>query len=406
MELNKTLWNSLGDNECGQIDTVDEKHNRYCEPEGVCAYKIVDHPDCSGTPKKKPENKTCRIQGYKVLMPNNQKAEPAASQTVSLAGGNSVTTNPYYLEELPPGNKTVSVSVPDKYTVGYTLCTNDTGCHGDKPTPGSSVSFDCPEDGYVDLWWHYTPPRLPMCKSSSIDKQTIAPDKPVNITMTTDRDDVTHFWIAFYNKDNQYPNSQGNNPKPIRFEGDEIIHKIDYYSDTPVKSHVFTIDYNEINQPDLNFGGKYPINIQVNGYFANGEQWSNVDKNCVQSFKKQLTIHAGPSCMEIKAYKVSGDLASASSWEELSGSELANLKAGDVIYLTVSGSSSSDGNGVLDKAKLIINDEDPIEFSDLKPKAPEDPENISEFYYKYTIPENSYTFTINGQVHDTKSGWF
>lgn len=47
------LWNSLGANQCGQIDTVNE-NNVYCDPLNVCGSRIVDRANCSDTPPKKP----------------------------------------------------------------------------------------------------------------------------------------------------------------------------------------------------------------------------------------------------------------------------------------------------------------------------------------------------------------
>lgn len=46
-----SLWNSLGEGQCGQVDTVNES-NVYCNAEGVCESKIVNRTDCSKTPTK------------------------------------------------------------------------------------------------------------------------------------------------------------------------------------------------------------------------------------------------------------------------------------------------------------------------------------------------------------------
>ena len=100
---------------------------------------------------------TGTIQGYKVLMPGNANAAPAAGQTVRLDGGSATTANPYFFTSVPAGNHSVSVTVPSGYRAGYTLCYNNTGCHGNAPTSGSSVTVNVPAGGYADLWWHYTP---------------------------------------------------------------------------------------------------------------------------------------------------------------------------------------------------------------------------------------------------------
>jgi len=65
-----SLWNSLGANECGQIDTVNENHV-YCNAKGVCESKIVDRPNCSDTPTK--------------------PAEPTASPTPSPTPGGEIS---------------------------------------------------------------------------------------------------------------------------------------------------------------------------------------------------------------------------------------------------------------------------------------------------------------------------
>jgi len=98
------------------------------------------------------------IQGYKVKMPGNTLATPPSNETVTLDGASPTTANPYFFTGLSSGNYIVAVSVPSGWSVGYTACTNDTTCHGNSPTPGSSASVTVPSGGYVDLWWHYTPP--------------------------------------------------------------------------------------------------------------------------------------------------------------------------------------------------------------------------------------------------------
>src|SRR3989338_1815718 len=101
---------------------------------------------------------TGTIQGYKVKMPGNTLATPPSNETVTLDGGSPTTANPYFFTGLSSGNYIVAVSVPSGWSVGYTACTNDTTFHGNSPTPGSSASVTVPSGGYVDLWWHYTPP--------------------------------------------------------------------------------------------------------------------------------------------------------------------------------------------------------------------------------------------------------
>lgn len=133
------------------------------------AMQTVDLAGTNGTAVTKyftficvrPPAQTCTIQGYKVIMPNNQPIEPAASQTVTVSGRGSTTNNPYSFLNIPgESNYTVSVpsTPPTGYLLnGYTLCTNSTTCHNNTtPTSGSSVSANCPAGGYVDIYWHYT----------------------------------------------------------------------------------------------------------------------------------------------------------------------------------------------------------------------------------------------------------
>ena len=114
---------------------------------------------------------TCTVQGYKVVMPGNQNIAPANSQTVTLNDpATSTSTQPYYFfYQSASKTRTVSVSVPANYTVGYTLCYNSITCHNGAPVMSSSVnladnSFCGSSNGYADLWWHYYPP--PSCTIS------------------------------------------------------------------------------------------------------------------------------------------------------------------------------------------------------------------------------------------------
>jgi hypothetical protein len=106
------------------------------------------------------------ILGYKIDASTGSPSGTQASQTVSLNGGSPQTSNPYFLNGITPGNNnTVSVTVPSGWTVGYTLCYGNINCHGNAPTPGSSVVVNIPvglpqATNYADLWWHYTPPAV------------------------------------------------------------------------------------------------------------------------------------------------------------------------------------------------------------------------------------------------------
>ncbi|MCX6817149.1 MAG: hypothetical protein NTZ93_04765 [Candidatus Beckwithbacteria bacterium] len=85
---------------------------------------------------------------------------------------------------------------------------------------------------------------------------------------------IDYFTLAFYNKDNLGP-PPNYTPKPIWFTGSTQYGRICYAAtggtdctiSTDKKSATFTIYYDELNHPDLNWGGNYPTDIQVNGYF-------------------------------------------------------------------------------------------------------------------------------------------
>jgi hypothetical protein len=99
-----------------------------------------------------------------------------SGQMVSIPSlGLSSVANPYFFPNLNgEQNYTVNVSVPaGGTTVGYTLCYNDTTCHSNLPTPGSSVTIDhikaCSENfdagdqsHYADLHWHFVAPVHPL----------------------------------------------------------------------------------------------------------------------------------------------------------------------------------------------------------------------------------------------------
>jgi len=136
----------------------------------TCCYT----PGSTPTPGPSPSTK-CTIQGYKGLTPGFQTIEPASSQTVTL-GTTSRTSNPYTFTNVNSGNRTVSVSVPEDYSVGYTACTNSTTCHEGEITSGLSWTGNCPAGGYVDLWWHYTPSLPPSCSVSGSTNVIVGDD--------------------------------------------------------------------------------------------------------------------------------------------------------------------------------------------------------------------------------------
>ena len=127
-----------------------------------------------GTSFTCPAPAAAAVQGYKVLMPGNQVAEPASSQTVTVSGVSSSSANPYGISVNAGNTYTVSVSPLTGYTIGYTLCIDRIDCHTSTPTIGTSASVTLPsgEGHYADLWWHYTPSTLPDLTASAVAPAT------------------------------------------------------------------------------------------------------------------------------------------------------------------------------------------------------------------------------------------
>jgi hypothetical protein len=109
------------------------------------------------------------IEGFKV--PWN--LDIVAAQTVTLDGRYRATTTSWSFDQLPPGLHTISVTVPDGWYSGYTICINNVSCHGDIPIQGDSVTINflstnraafvdnngllnVPAGAYVDLYWHFS----------------------------------------------------------------------------------------------------------------------------------------------------------------------------------------------------------------------------------------------------------
>jgi len=92
------------------------------------------------------------------------------------------------------------------------------------------------------------------------------------------------------------------------------------------------------------------------------------------------------SCWWIKAYNI--------NWQELSSSQLRNLRPGDKVYFVVAGS----GLGIFDRARFRINNE---EWQETAVKRP----GTQEFYISYTIPSEITDFKIEAEIHHQTQGW-
>ncbi len=101
------------------------------------------------------------IWGYKVLMPGNQfNANSLSNLVITLDGESRAMENPFIFSKISSGAHTISVSKPAGWSVGYTLCYNETTCHTKRPIMENSVRVEAPAGGYADLWWHYFPPNI------------------------------------------------------------------------------------------------------------------------------------------------------------------------------------------------------------------------------------------------------
>lgn len=87
-------------------------------------------------------------------------------------------------------------------------------------------------------------------------------------------------------------------------------------------------------------------------------------------------------CQGVKAYDT--------NWKLLTVTDLSAMKAGDKVRFTVMGVTTS---GIFDKARFAINGATAIESTLTKPGSG------GEFYYEYTIPAGTTSFTVTGQVH-------
>lgn len=160
------------------------------------AYNNAGNKFCDGKTVTVPCDIT--IQGNKVEWDASQNkyvsTSFSAGQTTTINGGTPLTGNPYSYYVTSNSNQSVSVTVPNNCTVGFTQCNNDTTCHTTanvvacngvsscscsggvctQPVNPNTVksSFDVYNDpfSYADLWWHYQ--CTPSCASITIPNGT------------------------------------------------------------------------------------------------------------------------------------------------------------------------------------------------------------------------------------------
>lgn len=111
------------------------------------------------------------------------------------------------------------------------------------------------------------------------------------------------------------------------------------------------------------------------------------------------TPPGAPYCHEIRAYVVEDPINNPANWHQLTFEQLGQLQAEDDVYFTVRGWENDPIND-FDRARFTINGSTTeVTTLNTKPPAPGDPDEITEFYKSYKIPANTYSFTVEAQVH-------
>jgi len=111
-------------------------------------------------------------------------------------------------------------------------------------------------------------------------------------------------------------------------------------------------------------------------------------KDCENSDTVTVENQTTASCSPVIAYD--------EDWAQLTASDLSNLEEGDVVRFAVTGTASA---GTFDKARFSVNGAAPVEVTDLRPGS-------EDFYYEYTIPVGTETFSVNAEIHHSEYGWF
>lgn len=155
-----------------------------------------------------------------------------------------------------------------------------------------------------------------------------------------------------------------------------------YWNLTDGEQETYVLKYNTI--PEINSF----VRIRIMQFDQIIKEWQGEMIDC-------SAISASPSpsdidlvCNDIKIYD--------NQWNLMSQSSLSSLKAGDSVYLTVSGTASS---GEIEKAMFIVNQTELPETTFTRSQT-------GEFYSEYVIPENTVTFDITAKLYHSEVGWF
>lgn len=119
------------------------------------------------------------------------------------------------------------------------------------------------------------------CQSATASTNFLTREQPVTLVSTANESTMSRFLYAFYNLDNLDP--QNGTPKPVFFEQNK--HYVVGVDANPAAQTANTaIDFDMLNRPDLNNGGKVPRNLQVNAYFVGPKGLSAPETSCVVQF--------------------------------------------------------------------------------------------------------------------------
>jgi hypothetical protein len=137
-------------------------------------------------PPPPPSSNPYTIQGFRTYGGGSGTAFPngVGRTTVDVT---PFSANPYIIGG-QSGAHTVTADVTISYNgvtynrVGYTLCTNSTGCHNGPRNGGGSVNLPGMNGGYYDLWWHYEPVVVVSC--AGLSSSPSLPESNQNFTIT------------------------------------------------------------------------------------------------------------------------------------------------------------------------------------------------------------------------------
>ena len=347
-------------------------------------------------------------------------------------------------DDSPPGYCARQVGDESKYTDAKVSCSSNCSAtppkEDDDPTPTPAPT---------------TAPRPDICGGLTISPAQIGTGATTKFTATTKNGALADgYWFMLYNKDHTNPDdnvvcvSPGTGDAtwvnedcptgtvPYGFKDQNTANRT---------SGTVTLNYNQLNIADKNFDNAKLKNIQVNAYITQaGGPFSIAQTACAKPLT--LTTASTPTatpkvtptptpkvttptptpkvtatptpppgtaqCLDIRAYKVKGDIGSASSWALLTKEQLNNIQPGVKVYFTVRGSYPlNSAQGTVDKARFRINTTTWTVSTLKKPQG-----NVlmsvpvAEYYNSangYTIPTGTTSFKVEAQIHFTGNNqWY